>query len=1440
MSGISPDWVEILEPRSRERMYVNLATGECGWDPPLGAPVRQADGNQWWELFDPQSGRFYYYNSVGRQTVWHRPQGGDIVPLSQLQAMKRCSEAKRAGGTGERDREPGTGRLGSTGSQGHRTPRPEHYGAGSTDSQGHRTPHPEYYGVGSTDSQGHRTPHPEHHEPGSLGSTGSQRHRTPRPEHYGAGSTDSQGHRIPHPEHYGVGSTDSQGHRTPRPEHHEPGSLGSTGSQRHRTPLAEHYGAGSTDSQGHRIPHPEHYGAGSTDSQGHRTPRPEHYGAGSTDSQGHRTPRPEHHEPGSLGSTGSQRHRTPRPEHYGAGSTDSQGHRTPCPEHHEPGRLGSTDSQGHRTPHPEHYGAGSTDSQGHRTPHPEHYGAGSLGSTDSQGHRTPHPEHYGAGSLGSTDSQGHRTPPPEHYGAGSTDSQGHSTPLPEHHEPGSLGSTGSQGHRTPRPEDSKPVPRTPETPSERETSDTVVDRRPAQGDNSSDESKESLRERSQRWQPSPGSKAAMLVKVNSVSRIQPGGPSSPDLQLRHHNTHNKSNSHQAFTLHPVSSKPPGAHSCSTQGYKTAPSGKMAADARQAHHLRKTGNGSFCLVSSDPPQTPGSHRSQPSTPRSVSPQYASTPHLYDDPGKECPIYDEPPVDMEVEGAHLHNEPGGLSRLTPTHSLQKPRLLQHPGSSHSESRHKRNPSASDYSPAGLECIKHMVVVDPKQGLLSTSPGPTRTPSPTPRSDPLLAQPQSQPRGQQREPGTLEKKQTWRALEASVLRAVEARHSRQSSQASQDFPTPPCPQTTATYQDSGYSTGPSPSLRRKSRRRLGAGGRPGSVGSSGELCALNERLMAEMREVVSRSNTMREMKAGGLGAEISERGAVPRTRSPVDSLQWYGGRCASREDVPSASRSLSRAGNHGNPALPPLEMPGRQKRTYEKVDTLEKSITSQAGLSSPDTPGPPSEVGTLELKAQLDSRKKGMVDGRTGSLGPHHQRSVSHDNIEGEGRGGIGGSYHQLSYATLRKPPPPDTSGMADWASKHLNMHTQGLFRRRVSIANMLSWNRGSIKKPMLVTSDRAVRKEACEMFKLVQAYMGDRPSRLDRRHAALLIVTKCWGMQGLRDELYVQLVRQTTGNTSPRSLAAGWELMAVSLAFFAPSPKFRCYLEGYIQRHTDPSSDKKLAQFILDQQDMKLKKNSKSRKKRKQNTDEEGLPISTYAKFCYRKLQKVAITGGKKGLRKPTLEEIDHSRRAIVTPSLFGSSLDEVMERQSELFPDRKLPWVQVQLSQYVLALGGAQTEGIFRVPGDIDEVNALKLQVDQWRIPENLSDPNVPASLMKLWYRELEEPLIPMAFYKQCVSNYDDPVAAITVVQCLPELNRLVLCYFIHFLQVFAQPANVSVTKMDVNNLAMVMAPNCLRCQSDDPRIIFENTRKEMSFLRMLIVHLDTSFIEGVV
>ena len=48
--------------------------------------------------------------------------------------------------------------------------------------------------------------------------------------------------------------------------------------------------------------------------------------------------------------------------------------------------------------------------------------------------------------------------------------------------------------------------------------------------------------------------------------------------------------------------------------------------------------------------------------------------------------------------------------------------------------------------------------------------------------------------------------------------------------------------------------------------------------------------------------------------------------------------------------------------------------------------------------------------------------------------------------------------------------------------------------------------------------------------------------------------------------------------------------------------------------------------------------------------------------------------------------------------------------------------------------------------------------------------------------------------------------------------------------------MGVDNIAMVWAPNFLRCPSDDHVLIFENTRKEMAFVRLLLTYLNS---EGV-
>ena len=65
-------------------------------------------------------------------------------------------------------------------------------------------------------------------------------------------------------------------------------------------------------------------------------------------------------------------------------------------------------------------------------------------------------------------------------------------------------------------------------------------------------------------------------------------------------------------------------------------------------------------------------------------------------------------------------------------------------------------------------------------------------------------------------------------------------------------------------------------------------------------------------------------------------------------------------------------------------------------------------------------------------------------------------------------------------------------------------------------------MIRTNDKGVKKEALEVFKLIQSYMGDRKCKTSMPSLALDITTKGWSMQGLRDEIYIQLCRQTTEN------------------------------------------------------------------------------------------------------------------------------------------------------------------------------------------------------------------------------------------------------------------------------------------------------------------------------
>lgn len=54
----------------------------------------------------------------------------------------------------------------------------------------------------------------------------------------------------------------------------------------------------------------------------------------------------------------------------------------------------------------------------------------------------------------------------------------------------------------------------------------------------------------------------------------------------------------------------------------------------------------------------------------------------------------------------------------------------------------------------------------------------------------------------------------------------------------------------------------------------------------------------------------------------------------------------------------------------------------------------------------------------------------------------------------------------------------------------------------------------------------------------------------------------------------------------------------------------------------------------------------------------------------------------------------------------MAKQALLYPDERVPIVLPFLANGIIAMDGLKTEGIFRVPGDSDQVAMVKDRIDR--------------------------------------------------------------------------------------------------------------------------------------
>jgi hypothetical protein len=255
--------------------------------------------------------------------------------------------------------------------------------------------------------------------------------------------------------------------------------------------------------------------------------------------------------------------------------------------------------------------------------------------------------------------------------------------------------------------------------------------------------------------------------------------------------------------------------------------------------------------------------------------------------------------------------------------------------------------------------------------------------------------------------------------------------------------------------------------------------------------------------------------------------------------------------------------------------------------------------------------------------------------------------------------------------------------------------------------------------------------------------------------------LVDEIFLQVVKQITDNPRPESLRKGWELISILMFFFVPSSS---------EVHND------VLKFVECNADPLL--------------DSPEFSTSRYAKHCLKRLQLPI------NFFKPSTTSIQQARYQIFYPSMFGTSLEELMEFQADKFPALKVPWIENTLISMIYELGGEKAEGVFRLAVDPDQLHTAMVQLNIFVRPA-VKDPLIPAVLLKQWLRQLPSPIIPAEFYEECLMSANGaPERCCDLISRLPKIHRLVLATLLSLLQRLCNEETVKVTKMDCSNLAM--------------------------------------------
>ena len=138
--------------------------------------------------------------------------------------------------------------------------------------------------------------------------------------------------------------------------------------------------------------------------------------------------------------------------------------------------------------------------------------------------------------------------------------------------------------------------------------------------------------------------------------------------------------------------------------------------------------------------------------------------------------------------------------------------------------------------------------------------------------------------------------------------------------------------------------------------------------------------------------------------------------------------------------------------------------------------------------------------------------------------------------------------------ENTNLFEYEQAHLDL--KGYFFKTLTPDEIMQWQKKLISKPLLRLPS-SLEEIAIQLFKNLVSYMGDRTSSKSPQLHAIKHTRLAMGSpEEVKDEAYLQVIKQITRNPNPESALKGWKMFSIMASCYPPSMELYHALIHYL--------------------------------------------------------------------------------------------------------------------------------------------------------------------------------------------------------------------------------------------------------------------------------------------